>query len=352
MKVKIVLALALLGGFAHSALGNEDNWESFKNEFNKNYYGDEALEQYRKEIFLNNLNDVNEHNKRKDAGDESYEMGVNQFSDMLESEIDSMFSINQFVDVDRETEIDGFEPVELANLPKHVNWTAMGAVTHVRNEGHFNNSWAFAVADVVASRQFVHSGNLTELSKQVLIDCCPSNLRDRTIYAFECIKKMKGIDTEASYRYRGLQSKCKLPRKRDIGARIQTFYHLRYHDERTLAMALVHGPVLAIISHRVQSYRGGVYKNTNCGHFSDFPVLVVGYGHCPYHGDFWILKTAFGTSWGEHGYMRLARNMRNECGIADRVYIPIISSNGPTFWRTLEVSLLLCISTFSFLLLK
>lgn len=333
MKVTLVLALALVGLFAHSALGSPvdgaDNydyeWETYKYDFNKEY-SDETLEEIRKSIFKDNMKAINEHNIRFAEGNESYEMGVNEFTDMLDWEVERIIAGNDDDEeiLDKDMEMETSEYLESAALPAHVNWTHMGAVTAVRNQGHFNNSWAFAVADSVASRQFITLGKLTELSKQNLIDCCHSK-NYRSAHAFYCIKKQKGIEREATYPYRGLSGHCSF-NKKNIGAKIESAYHLREHNETKLALLVAQGPVVAVISHQaVRSYKGGVYDNKHCGHNPDLAVLIVGYGHCRHYGDYWILKTPLGTSFGEHGYIRLARNKNNQCGILNRVYFPVIA---------------------------
>lgn len=74
MKVIIVLALALLGVFAHSALGYDLDWENFKLEYNKDFSDNEDTEVLRHEIFKDNLDDINVHNGRWAADYESYEI--------------------------------------------------------------------------------------------------------------------------------------------------------------------------------------------------------------------------------------------------------------------------------------
>jgi len=60
----------------------------------------------------------------------------------------------------------------------------------------------------------------------------------------------------------------------------------------------------------MQSYGGGVF--TGCSEDKthiDHVVQLVGYGHDSDLGqDYWIMRNSWGTTWGEAGYMRLARN--------------------------------------------
>lgn len=54
-------------------------------------------------------------------------------------------------------------------------------------------------------------------------------------------------------------------------------------------------------------------------------MLLVGYGTEPQTGEeYWLLKNSWGIYWGEGGYMKLARNKNNMCGIAYSALLPII----------------------------
>ena len=67
-----------------------------------------------------------------------------------------------------------------------------------------------------------------------------------------------------------------------------------------------------------------IYRNSECSEEGiNHAVLVVGYGDD--NGDeYWLVKNSYGTSWGEKGYIKIARNENNMCGIATWPIYPTV----------------------------
>ncbi|KAF2068296.1 hypothetical protein CYY_010379, partial [Polysphondylium violaceum] len=132
-------------------------------------------------------------------------------------------------------------------------------------------------------------------------------------------------DTEASYPYTGEQGKCKF-NKDNIGATLSSYIDVTHGSESDLESEVANGPVSVAIdaSHNsFQLYKSGVYFEKKCSSTQlDHGVLAVGYG-TENGSDYWIVKNSWGQDWGQSGYILMARNKNNACGIASMASRPI-----------------------------
>merc|ERR1712071_452293 len=75
---------------------------------------------------------------------------------------------------------------------------------------------------------------------------------------------------------------------------------------------------------RIQFYHTGVYRDSSCSKSINHAVLAVGYGTDSSYGAYWIVKNSWGSSWGDAGYIKMARNNDNQCGIANQACYPTV----------------------------
>ncbi|KAK9961057.1 hypothetical protein ABG768_008874 [Culter alburnus] len=167
------------------------------------------------------------------------------------------------------------------------------------------------------------TGKLVDLSPQNLVDCsssygdkgCSGGFMD---HAFQYVIDNGGIDSEASYPYEAVQGQCRYnPAQR--AANCTKYYFVSEGDEEALKDAVANiGPIAVAIdaTHpKFVLYHSGVYNDPSCTQKINHGVLVVGYGAIDGQ-DYWLVKNSWGTGFGDGGYIRMARNQNNMCGIA------------------------------------
>lgn len=69
----------------------------------------------------------------------------------------------------------------------------------------------------------------------------------------------------------------------------------------------------------------GVYYDEDCSPEGlNHGMLAVGYGTTEAGEDYWLVKNSWGEGWGDDGYVMVARNRNNTCGIASMSSYPIL----------------------------
>lgn len=289
-------------------------------------------------IFMENSHKIAKHNKLYAMGLVSYKLGVNKYADMLHQEfVEAVNGFNKtkngsLKSVETEEPVTFIAPANV-KLPDEVDWRKQGAVTPVKDQGHCGSCWSFSATGALEGQHFRKSNKLVSLSEQNLVDCsrkygnngCNGGLMDK---AFTYIKDNGGIDTEKSYPYRAEDEKCHYS-PQSKGATDRGYVDIDTGDEDKLKAAVATvGPVSVAIdaSHETfQMYSEGVYYDPQCSSEQlDHGVLVVGYGTDENGQDYWLVKNSWGASWGLQGYIKMARNRDNHCGIATSASYPLV----------------------------
>ncbi|CAH2015336.1 unnamed protein product [Acanthoscelides obtectus] len=269
---------------------------------------------------------IQEHNKKYESGEVSYAMKVTQFADMTQQEFLDLLKTQGKADRPRnalEFDSTGIE------TKTAIDWRKKGAVTAVKNQGQCGSCWAFSAVGSIEGHLFLKNKTLIDLSAQELVDCatgkyenlgCKGGLMDD---AFKYVEDY-GIQSEESYPYEAIDSECK---RKGYAVKIKSFVDLKDEKEVTAAVSSK-GPVSAAIDASTMPFysHGIVDKRSRCSSLLkdlDHGVLIVGYGSED-GVDYWIVKNSWGADWGEHGYVRIKRNV-NACGIALYNSYPVLN---------------------------
>lgn len=148
------------------------------------------------------------------------------------------------------------------------------------------------------------------------------------IAAFDYIIKNRGIAPSSIYPYKGVDQPCKFNNTR-FSDRLSSYIKLTPGDELGLAQAVASiGPIAVAMDGSLDtffSYKSGVYYDVRCRSSNlNHAALIVGYGTDIKWGDYWLVKNSWGSTWGEEGYFKIARNRDNHCGIASYIVYPIL----------------------------
>lgn len=327
LHVVVLAVVASCAVCAPSLLDLDAEWTIFKQVHSKVYTAEQ--EAVRRVVWESNLALIQRHNLQADRGLHSYRLGMNHLGDLTNKEINDKLN-GLLLPANRTAGATYLPPNNLGDLPDSVDWRTKGYVTPVKDQKECGSCWAFSSTGSLEGQHFRKTNTLVSLSEQNLVDCsrkegnngCEGGLMD---YAFTYVRKNKGIDTEDSYPYTAKDGKCRF-RASDVGATDVGFTDVTHKSESALQSAVATvGPVsVAIDASRstFHFYKSGVYYDADCSSTSlDHGVLAVGYG-TDGGQDYWLVKNSWGTVWGEQGYIQMARNKENACGIATMASYP------------------------------
>ncbi|KAM6463649.1 cathepsin L2-like isoform 3-T4 [Liasis olivaceus] len=255
----------------------EGTWRDWKATHSKEYIEQEE-ESFRRAVWEENLQMIQDHNTQADLGKHTYRLGMNHFGDL----------------------------------------------------GECGSCWSFSATGALEAMHFKKTGKLVSLSEQNLIDCskeqgssgCQGGLMHQ---AFEYVKKQGGINSEKSYPYDGMDDYSCRYDPENSATRCSSMGVIMTGDEEGLqqAVAMV-GPVSVGVDARSSEfhfYKSGIFKSPWLGDPNlNHAVLVVGYNSSS--SKYWIVKNSWSSVWGDNGYMHMEQGS-NQCGIADMACYPV-----------------------------
>jgi len=330
--VKQALILFCIQVLVHARPELDQQWEDFKAKYMKQY--DLGEEENRRAVWESNYDFMENHNAAYEAGYETFSVGENEFNDLTNQEFVRMLNGLKMAE---EPSGNPLFASKQNDLPSEVDWRTKGFVTPVKNQKQCGSCWAFSTTGSLEAAHFNKTKKLVSLSEQNLVDCsskegnhgCMGGLMDQ---AFKYVKENKGIDTEASYPYTAKTGKSCLFNSSSVGATLTSWKDIRSGSEADLAAAVAQvGPISVAIDAGhpgFQMYKHGVYYSLLCSKTRlDHGVLAVGYDQKEFSGftqKFWIVKNSWGESWGDQGYINMAKDMGNMCGIATQASYPVV----------------------------
>jgi len=327
----IFIAVCVL--FIHSSTVAEEynatdshQFMTYMKKYGKGYLGVEL--QKRSEIFRRNVLKIEEHNVMYHANKSSYYLGINQFTDMTQSEFESLLTY-----VPRNDSSVSMDSNLSHKMSGSVDWRDQGKVTPVKDQGQCGSCWTFGSIAAIETRYAIKYNKLLSFSEQQVVDCdkncwgCGGGFVS-SVFGYG---QVQGLCTSEDYpvRYQARESSCHanqcMPSVK-LTAYVKLATYSRYGPScvGSFLNALDQGTIsISINANRMNLYRGGVYDDTSCPHSRNHAVSIVGYGSDEYGRDYYIVRNSWGSTWGENGYMRIRRG-RNICDMENDGLYPKI----------------------------
>ncbi|XP_040900359.1 procathepsin L-like isoform X1 [Toxotes jaculatrix] len=388
LRVCVMLLVASDLGFCLDEALLDTQWKEWKITYGKEYNKRHATraarsyrsslqqptedeEEYRKGIWKKNMHIIEVHNQEAEQGKHSYRLGMNYLGDLTLKEMSEKMTCFQvptnhakfsyFKDRTNCSMTNGYKQVMMLDFPqttdltlttkdhrnqvynatcslkapKSLDYRKKRWVTRVKDQGSCGSCWAFSAVGALEGQLAKTKGMLLDLSPQNLVDCDQESSGcggGRMTSAFKYVQTNGGINSEEDYPTVAKEQPCRYNKNSAIPVQCKGFKEIPEGDECALAEALHDvGPLSVAMdtsSKTFMLYKSGVYYNPECDHDSiNHGMLLVGYGETAHEEKYWIVKNSFGTKWGEKGYIRVARNRGNHCGIASDASYPVMGKD-------------------------
>jgi len=334
MQAKLILVLALVA-LAHAGEFEELQglWASWKLQNNK-VYATQEEDDIRFAIFSENVGIINTWNANPQ---DTFTMAINQFADLTGEEFKSIYaSCNGGIsEVGNSTDPYCPSAVDCPTLNntvvnQTVNWTDLGAVTPIKNQGQCGSCWTFSTTGVLEGLNYLQTGELLSFSEQQIVDCCTTADGCDGGFPYLALQytATNGIELESEYPYTAADGKCKY--NSDDAHHVNTGYQCiaQKSSQQLIAAGMLEPVSIAVEANQLswQFYGGGVV-NLLCGAALDHAVLLVGWGQKNGQNAYYV-KNSWGETWGDAGYIWIGQNDNANdgygvCGILRCATLPL-----------------------------
>jgi hypothetical protein len=297
---------------AAAALATFDEWRAE----HKKEYASEAEVRTRSAAFANNRAFVEAHN----SSTSTYTVGLTQFADLTVEEFRSLYlGGSSFSAPPASSSLSSSS--SSAPPPPSVDWEAKGLVSPVKNVQ------CSAVADelsgsIESAAAITLRQPLRAVNESQLAQCTGCGCSGCFVSALCQWATAHGV----TYDFAG--ASCKY--KPDLSVR--QCVSVKADADAALEAALALTPVVVAVEADSQAfmlYTGGVLGDASCGTAVNHVLLAVGYGTEGASSPYWRARNGWGVSWGEKGYIRLARGIKTvggQCGILTAPVYPVVAA--------------------------
>jgi len=281
-------------------------------------------------IFARNVKNIKAHNKKHD----SFRMEVNEFADLSLRERSQFTGLGNLSAV-VEKQMTRRSALQLREAaPSAYDHRDEGHVSPVTNQGDCGSCWSYGVVYPLEGEVAILSGkDAPVLSNQQILSCAYEDEEDRNgcnggwyMDGWDYTKKSGHLTYMADEPYLGIDMHCDpdvLTKPNGLaGYRVTGYDSVPQGDDASLALfSSKHVLAVAVESLGLFFYESGIFRDEYCEKPAavDHAVNLVGYST-----DAWIVKNSWGETWGEKGYVRMARDLPSHCGIADYAYFPLV----------------------------
>lgn len=206
-----------------------------------------------------------------------------------------------------------FPETEIIKTPSELDWTGANCDVGPQNQGKCGSCWAFAATGSLSARCCMHARDHGWLSPQELVSCdhgshgCQGGTLSSPV---SYMQKNGGLVPNKCFPYKASNAPC--PTKCADGSDWKKAHVCKCSSPKTctgtsgITSCLSYGPVTVgfNVCQSFMNYKGGIYKCDCTKYLGGHAVLVM--GHLTSPECHFKIRNSWGTSWGEHGYFRMA----------------------------------------------